>query len=61
MLLQLDTDTVVNREEDLERVRNTFKVHWPEVSVGEITHIGSCDNDIYLASLVEPVTVKNKV
>lgn len=61
MLLQLDTDTEVNREHDYDRVRETFRQHWPQVSLADITHIGSCDNDIYLASLTEATAVNNKV
>jgi hypothetical protein len=61
MLLQLDTDTVVNREHDYNRVRATFSAHWPEASIGVITHIGSCDNDIYLVDLTESVPASDKV
>ncbi len=61
MLLQLDTDTVVNREHDFDRVRSTFASHWPEASIAEITHIGSCDNDIYLVELGETIKSCSKV
>eukprot|EP01127_Copromyxa_protea_P019722 TRINITY_DN6467_c0_g1_i1.p1 TRINITY_DN6467_c0_g1~~TRINITY_DN6467_c0_g1_i1.p1 ORF type:complete len:334 (-),score=53.09 TRINITY_DN6467_c0_g1_i1:75-1076(-) len=60
MLLQLDTDTEVNRDHDFDRVRATFSVHWPEAKLADINHIGSCDNDIYLVSLVDPVVASTK-